>query len=230
MIKNYKSTLMGAVCAAFSLSFAASAQAALVEGADVWFDYDDTTQFGVGTVIGNAIYFAPTDFSAQSTNGSPGGVINTETLNIRVYVKEGSDFVIDGGHLVENGDYFLQGGGSSVTAGGRFWARSNTNGLSTEEFFSAGTLDTQNAFTPWSAEATLDFDDVAGWGEDTDVLFQLQNNLIANTAENGELALIQKKDGSIGIEVMPEIPLPGTVWLFGSALLGLAGFRSQKSK
>ena len=59
------------------------------------------------------------------------------------------------------------------------------------------------------------------WENETSILFQIQNNLTANTTASGETAFIQKKSVPIQISVAT-IPVPAAIWLFGSALVGLA--------
>ncbi len=62
---------------------------------------------------------------------------------------------------------------------------------------------------------------------ETSILFQIQNNLTANTTASGETAFIQKKNVPIQISVAT-IPVPAAVWLFGSALVGLALFKRRQ--
>ena len=56
------------------------------------------------------------------------------------------------------------------------------------------------------------------------LILQIQNNLAATTGANGEQAWIQKKQGGIGISV---VPVPAAVWLFGSALGALGWLRRR---
>ena len=81
--------------------------------------------------------------------------------------------------------------------------------------------------TTWSAGASIDLADTAGWGTDTKVTMTLENLLTAQTVTSGEVAFIEKKFEGVGIIVNP-IPIPGAVWLFGSAL-GLLGWMRRRA-
>ena len=95
---------------------AVSSHAAMVTraGDDLTFTYDDSSLFGAGTVVGNSLFFNPTDFKAETT-GVADPLLVTETLNIDIRVKDGSDFVI-GVAVAEKGDYILSGESSEVFA------------------------------------------------------------------------------------------------------------------
>ncbi len=209
-----------------------ASQAALVqiEGDDLIFEYDDSTLFGTANVVGNTIFFTPTNFKAQSLNGA--GIASTDTtLHIDTWVKDGSNFNMAGASLYEEGDYQLIGSNSWVSVGGQLRATSLTQGpFFTSDFIQAsGPLDTVGGLTAWSATAAVDFGSVAGWDSDTKVRYTIENVLDASTLELGEKAFIEKKYGGIGVAVT-EVPLPGAAWLFGSALLGIAGITRRKSR
>lgn len=231
MLKHAAKSLLAA-----SLLAAGAAQATVVQyGDDLIFTYDETTQYGLGTVVGNNIYFSPTEFIAESAN-TEGAVTALETLNIQIQVvNPSSGFRITGFEVAELGDYRLNGSSSSVSAEGRLQVTSNTTncggGLfpacTDAEIFSAGALTTTGALTEWSTYADIDLDDTIGWGEDTNVNVQIQNDLIATSVVEGELAFIQKKAQGVGIVVVSEIPLPAAGWLFGSALLTLIARRKS---
>ena len=80
--------------------------------------------------------------------------------------------------------------------------------------FTAGPLaDTAGVLTNWNLGGTIDLAATAGWGNDTDVTIQLQNNLLADSRITGDLAFIQKKQGEIGLSINP-VPVPAAVWLW----------------
>ncbi|MFQ5635611.1 MAG: hypothetical protein ACE5G3_09835 [Gammaproteobacteria bacterium] len=201
-------------------------------GIDVTFSYDDASLFGTGTVVGNSIFFSPTTFKAESLN-TAGVVTANETLNITVSVNSGSGFSISEFQLVELGDYLLTGTSSSVDASGRLQVTSNTTTCGLffscldSQIFTAGPLTTTGVLTAWSASAGIDLADTAGWGSDTSVLAQIQNDLTATSTVNGESALVQKKFQGVGLVVNP-IPVPAAAWLFVSAL-GLLGWLRRKA-
>jgi len=216
--------------------FATTAHSATITqfGDDVSFTYDDATLFGVGTVTGNNIFFTPAAFLAESLDGGPTD-LTTDNLNIDV-VAITAGFNLTSFLLVENGDYKLDGAGAGtkVAADAFFQVTSNTNlfgcsGLCQDTLIAdAGTLaDTAGASTLWSLGGGIDLADTAGWGSDTDVNITLQNNLLAQSANDGDVAFIQKKFGAVGITVNP-VPVPAAVWLFGSGLLGLVGVARRR--
>ena len=218
-----------------TLLAATSAQAVVVQyGDDLVFTYDETTQYGLGTVVGNNIFFSPTSFIAESTN-TEGAVVSAETLNIQIQViNPNSGFRMTGFEVAEIGDYRLIGGASTVSAEGRLQVVSNTTNCggffpvcTDSALFDAGPLTTVGSLTEWSAGTAIDLADTAGWGFDSDVTLQIQNDLFATSVVNGELAFIQKKAQGVGLIVVSEIPLPAAGWLFGSALLGLTALRKK---
>jgi len=218
-----------------SALFAAAPNAATVTlyGADVSFTFDDSSLFGAANVVGNSIFFQPTNFKAESLNGagsvSP-GIGNTLTVDVEATTigYDMSSFL-----LVEQGDYELSGTSAGVSASGRLGVASNTTicGLyitcNDANIFNVTGLDTVGALTEWNASTLVDLADTIGWGSDTSVQLSLQNNLLATTTEAGDDAMIQKKFGAIGIEVNP-VPVPAALWLFGSGLIGLAAFARRK--
>ena len=215
------------------LVFAASAASATTItqfGDDVSFTYDDSTAYGVGTVVGNAIFFTPTTIYASSSDGAGTDEMHA-TLNIDVEATtDGFDMTMFS--ITEYGDYKLNdiGGSAYVDADGYFAAASNTtiacSGPCYDAIvYDAGTLgDTGGNLVAWDMGGTIYLGDTTGWGSDTSVNLTIQNNLYAYTTESGETAYIQKKF-SITI---PEVPVPAAVWLFGSGLLGLVAVGRRK--
>ncbi len=213
--------------------FTASASAAVVFGDDVKFTYDDSTLYGTAMTVGNSIFFLPTNFRAESNNGE-GVVPLSETLNITVEVLT-PNYTITDFALAEAGDYFLDGAGASVTASGRLQLTSGTTSCgifpcTTESTFNVAGLTVQNATTNWSSGTSIDLSSVGGWGSDSVVYAQIQNNLSATTLNEGvgEQAWIQKKQQLVGLEVTV-IPLPAAVWLLLSAL-GVTGLFGRRSR
>jgi len=222
----------------FGLSIFTQPQAALVtvSGTDVDFTYDDSTLFGVVTVVGNTFFFTPDNFLAESLNGQ--GVVSTnETLDVDITVTT-PGFEIDMLFLRERGDYRLSGNGSTVSVEGQFIATSNATlcggSFPCEDVmnFNGGTLNVQNSLTPWEINESIDLTGIAGWGSDTDISLTLENILTANTIDaTSSQAFIQKKFGGIALSVnIPpsEVPVPAAVWLFGSGLLGLLAASKRK--
>jgi len=216
--------------------FAASANAAIVtiNGDNVSFTYDDSSLYGEATVFGNTIFFQPTTFKAESLNGA-GLVTTSESLDITIEALA-PPLVMSGYQLAENGDYKIDGAGASVSSVGEITVDSQTSAFSDSVSFGAGALTTQGALTAWSAATSLSLGATAGWDTDTKVIMTLSNTLSADSQNIGvgETAFIEKKfEGSavgITINMTPSVvPVPGAVWLFGSAL-GLLGWVKRKRR
>ena len=214
-----------------TVSINASAAPVTLFGDDISFTFNDASLFGPGTVVGNSLFFMPSNFKAESLNGA-GVVSASETLIIDVAVTtEGYDISSLG--MFEEGDYITNGVDASVSASGRLGVTSTTTmcGLfpcgDASIFNVAGLGDTGGSTVDWSAGTSVDLADTAGWGTDTALQISFQNNLSATTLNNGEQAMIQKKQGAIGLAVNP-IPVPAAVWLFGSGLIGLAAVARRK--
>jgi hypothetical protein len=217
---------------ALLMSGSASAVMVTQNGTDVSFTYDDASLFGLGSVVGNSLFFTPPNFRAESANGA-GAITANENLIIDVAVLT-NGYTISEMAMTENGDYVWNGAGASVTASGRLGVVSQTKTCGAfacndaDIFNVTGLADTGGAGAAWSGDASVDFADTAGWDTDTLLTVSFQNDLSATTLANGELAWIQKKFGAIGLVINP-VPVPAAVWLFGSGLLGLVAVSRRKA-
>jgi len=228
-MKWFKSSLL---VLGMTVSMASSAATVTLIGDDVDFTFEDSTLFGTGNVVGNSLFFMPTDFKALSENGA-GAVNIIRTLDITVVAKGGYDITSLG--MFEEGDYRSDGVDASVSASGRLGVTSLTTncgsfGLPCKDssiFNVTGLGDTGLSTVGWTGSTSVDLADTAGWGSDTDLKISFQNDLSANTLNNGETAFIEKKFGAIGLVVNP-IPVPAAFWLFGSGLIGLAAVARRK--
>ncbi len=233
---------MTRVLALALLLFATAANALDVEvyGENVKFTYDPETLYGVGTVFvtGNTIFFTPNTFKAESLDGA-GIVTATASLDIRIEVLEPLDWAMSAFHLIEEGDYKINkiiGGGASASAVGTLTVDSQTSAFSTFNDFDAGTLPaTEGALAPWSAGTSIFLADTPDWDQDTDVIMTLDNTLSAYSEVSGEVAFIEKKFQGTAIGITAAlapavIPVPATVWLFGSALMGFVVVARRKRK
>lgn len=211
------------------LTTTASAAIVSLDGLDVRFTYDDSTLYGTGIVVGNSIVFTPADFIAQSLNGDNGNpliITASETLNLQVEVINPATSLL-GFQLLEQGDYFLNGPSATAQAAGIFEVSSNTSAYAETKSFDAGPLNTINLLTNWDTSSAIDLSDTAGWYTDTDVAINITNILTATTIALGDQSLVQKKFAGVGLEVTL-VPVPGALWLFGSALLGLGAIKRRK--
>ena len=225
--------LIAGACAGFS-TLSQSAQVTVM-GDDLIFTYDDSTQFGTANVVGNSIFFLPTNFIAQSLNGNGGNntVQFTDFVDIDIQIKAESNALIDSFILFESGDYKLVGSGTSAIAQATLEVESQTHscggpGMCTlSSMFSSGPLSNQSgALELWNINGTLDLDNESEWADDFHVNLRIENTLYATSTSAGESALVQKKFGAIGVDIMTEVvvapvPVPAAAWFFASALITL---------
>lgn len=210
-----------------------------IMGDDLIFTYDDSTLFGTANVIGNSIFFLPTNFIAQAANDD-GAVQVTDTVDIEIQVKEGSSYLMDNFQLFESGDYLLNGSSASADVNAFLQVTSFTHtcmmggspipvACNMANTFDAGTLNVASgALEQWSLSGGLDLDMMPMWADDFHVNLRIQNTLDATSLDVGDSALIQKKFGAIGVEIVGEVPVPAAAWLFGSALLSLVVAKKRK--
>ena len=205
-----------------------TASAAMITqfGDNVSYTYDDSTAFGTGFVLGDALFFTPASFLAESVDGAGIDTI-TATLNIDVLAAT-SGYRLTSFSLSEEGDYRQRGSGASVAVDAFFSATSLTTLCGPYRpcrdtvFFDAGTFaDTNASLAPWGVAGSLDL----SWGSDTNVRLTVQNTLTAETLASREIAFIQKKF----VIIVPEVPVPAAVWLFGSGLIGLIAVARRKA-
>ena len=221
------------LAALLTLPLLANAATVTLYGDDVKFSYDDSSLFGSATVVGNNIFFLPTAFRAESFNGqSPSPTL--DTLNIVAEVTT-AGYVMTGFSLLEQGDYRLSTGGTSVgvntniqvSSGSALCGPSNTACQANHNVNASG-LSAIGSTTEWSASSNINLADTLGWGSDTLATVQVQNTLNASTLNVGEQAWVQKKFIGVAVQTS-EVPVPAAFWLFGSALASLSYLRRIQS-
>ncbi len=217
-------TLFHAFCFSVVLLFSNMASAALItlSGADFGSDFDltyDDTQlslFGVPQISNNTIFFAPSEFSAQSLDGLSAAEIISEIVLTLV---PHNDLMFDSFSLVERGDYLLSGAGASVDVFGTMRVNNVEDPAEvTTSQIVANTALNSPGFHNWEASAFIDTTTSGDWKSSVDAAVELaiENVLIASTQQMGELAFIEKK--FIGSPVALKI---GTVSIAEPATLGL---------
>jgi hypothetical protein len=209
--------------------WAINAQAALVSlnGDNVIFTYDDANLglFGTPQVTGDTIFFFPTNFKAQSTNGS-GFSIASSTISVGIQTKS-SDLFFGGLTLVERGDYLMLGSGGSVGVAGALIATNNLDPAGPNVYAPISSSSNLSIIgfptNPWEAIINADLSQ-SGWSIITATLENLQ---IASTTppSSASLAYIEKKFVGLGVNV---VPIPGAIWMLGAGLVGLAVIKKRK--
>ena len=222
-----RKSFAGVVLAALAAFISLPANAASVThcGPTVCYTYDNAQAavalFGQPQFQGDIVRFLPQDFRAESLDGAGFDTATANFIFDDIYTVGGEDieFIM----VVEQGDYEIING-DSATVDLYLQASSNV------DFFdftsTTSSLDfngDSGGIQRWRLDATLnpaaDFFSPAN-----SMAVNIQNTLQAFTDENGESAWIQKK---IVLGVNTVVPLPASVWLFGSALAGLGWLRRK---
>lgn len=207
-------------------------------GTNVSFTYDDALVglFGTPTLVGDSLIFTPTDFFAESSNGT-GVVMTNETLNIRITANPGYQF--SGVSLTERGDYYLIGSDAEVAVGGQIRVIDLDDPISNEvtgAIAATAPLDVHTTLsgfvtTNWTATASVLVPGAAaGWGGADGVVdsvsLTIENLLLARTTAAGSSAFIEKKftGSSMVVSVVPE----AQTWTMLLAGLGLVGFFARR--
>ena len=206
---------LGALTLALAIG-QANAAPVRVSGLTVDFEFDDALfgLFGTFGVEDDALELhEPAQFLAQT--GAFGVVSASQaTSNIEIIAHPG--FKVVGVSLFEAGEYFRLGSAAKVAAGGQFIVGD------TPLAFSAGDLNHTTSFedfntSPWQVSMSVGTDS----GE---VNVKLLNTLVAGIVmpDAAQFASIRKTRVEIGALTAPitAVPLPASVWMFGSALLG----------
>jgi len=202
-------------------------------GPNICYEYDDaqlsalSDEFGTPTLIGDDMRFLPLDFKAQSTDGV-GIHSGTNTDNDadtfvfdRIYSVSGAE--IASITVAENGDYDIDNDGS-IGADLLMLIANNSDATECDCVLDDFSVSGDSSLSLWSLDTAFSpsasFTSIAN-----DVALTIQNGLTAFTDASGEDAWIQKKYTLVSVTL---VPVPAAAWLFGSALLGLAGLRAKR--
>ncbi|WP_133716762.1 VPLPA-CTERM sorting domain-containing protein [Methylocaldum gracile] len=221
-------TFIGVITGILFFFGGTAAQAALLEGQSVYFQFadEDLDYFGSPSIDGDTLSFAFSDRSAASASQRL-----RETMEFQVIAKDG--FLINQFHLAEGGDYALAGKNSSVSASSRLRLDDFTNDElfrdSGEKSFRLGGSGGEKAGS-WT---TL-FEQSIARSEELDVLLTTMLGAVP-VGSQGEawidLNAIRVTIGAVlsGGEPAP-VPLPAAVWLLASGLAGLSGVTAAKKR
>ena len=208
------------------IAFSGASNATLItaNGSNVSFTYDDSLLglYGVPSVSGNSLIFAPTNFSASSTVSSPYDFINSSVI---VTINSLSS-PINKVSLLELGNYTKIGGSAEVAATGTLIMTDLTNTLTSVSNIiptaaSFVTTAFPNPVGNWDAKANGDL------LNSFSVLASINNILGTQKMQASDYALINKLSVSLTATVSA-VPLPQAVWLFGIGLMGLLSLSKRK--
>jgi hypothetical protein len=223
-------TMCAVAALAICVAWSSSAQAFIFwtnqNGSGAGFDWmgggSDNGLFGSPTLIGgNTLVFFPSNFRADSLNGSPA----TTADRLEVTIIAQTSQLISGIQISEFGDYAINGGGEVSVTGTMFITDLINPGpfpgfprLVSGDLASTPGSPIQSAGTvsgSWTAQVGIDLTSTGGpdW---TMIKIVLNNNLFALSNAGGS-SFIEKKVVGTGIAITI-VPTPGA-----TALLGLGG-------
>lgn len=232
---------VGGLAAVAALGLALPSNAAVVTqcGPNVCYQYDNAQAavalFGLPTLIGDAMFFTPTNFEARSadgvgvTTGTNTDVVDATWVFSRIYSVNPANEIAS---LVafEEGDYEINYAAGEVHGDLYLRARGLNNLLEasiidTDAFDSVGT---SGGLQLWNMQASLTpaatLTQLA-----TNMTVTIQNTLAAftaNTTPGSELAWIEKKL-VLEVTTVTPVPVPAGAWLLGPAL-ALLGFARRR--
>ncbi|MCQ8105769.1 PEP-CTERM sorting domain-containing protein [Methylomonas sp. SURF-2] len=230
------------LCAAAGLAlFSMAGNAAVLNGSTVDYHFDDSllnSLFGSVSISGDVLSFSPVGFEALANLVNNPPIITTTDTTPLISVTAKSGYVLNGLSLAEQGNYYRiesAPASSFVGVSGEFVV----NGAATQ--FSANQPLT-NAFgfaelangvpfitSAWNVDVALALNALES------ATVKVQNILVAGVAGLGNSAFIAKNLLSIGAFTTQlsgppaAVPVPGAVWLFGTALLGWIGVTRRKT-
>lgn len=213
------------------LSLNVAAAPVTLVGSKVTYSFDDALLglFGLPTLVGDSLFFAPTNFKAQSNSGSPALGFTAATMNIRVQPNNPAQW-LGSVSLNEVGDYLLfdplNGSAKGVAVTGQIRVRDlNTLAEMTDSITPAAPLTAVGLPSKnWSASASAD---VSSWVS-TLANVTVENLLIAYTTAAPSLAFIEKKGVVLHVTAVPE-PETWAMLLAGVGLVGLQLRRKLKN-
>lgn len=203
---------------------------------DIIYDSALTGLFGTPILSGNAIFFTPISFKAESLNGN-GVVTANSTINLSII--EHNDKNITSLNLLERGDYRLVGNDSVVGIGGQTRAFDLSNPFieSTDAISSASNLTIKNTIVDssthnWTSSSFISLVD-AKWANTKSFNYTIENLLTAYTeptATGPKVAFIEKKFAGSSISlIVSTVPEANTNALLLTGL-GAIGFIARRRK
>src|SRR5579862_7654168 len=132
MDKLHFGAMLAAVAFSSSASLPARASTITLTGAhfDVTYDPSTLNLFGSLNLVGDNLFFTPSNFKATSTNGA--GVVTTDSTASGIVLSAHPGYQFGALTLAELGDYQLEGPSSTVSVSGQLRAFDFNNSFATQ--------------------------------------------------------------------------------------------------
>lgn len=232
MFKKVIKSLGVALTTSAGLFFSFSSHAAwvTVSGSNFDISYDSAAVGAYGTplILGNTIVFTPTDMHVDFDTFFDGDGDSSWTTSVLV-TPHGS-FAPTQLTLAERGDYSfgsfpLPGGAQAdFEVDARLFISSESDPIGSFDFLEANYSFSETEFTTlalWNFEESFSIADFS-----SGFLLTIQNTLFFDVTQGP--VFFQKKFVGVQLGGQAAVPVPGALWLMGSALISLGVFRRKK--
>ena len=220
------------VTAFLTWAFPSHAGLVTLVGPDLTYSFDGETSFGRGSLIGNDLVFSGAQLLSAGESTLP-SYDSQNSFFVTISVNSGSPLeisaitVLDSGFFLTHGDRSIASASSttSILGQGTGDVLSAPKSIQTSDI--GGLSSIGSTRSDWQLTNT----NALSWSNEISLLMQIQTTLSLDIADGSDIGWIDLTSRRINVAVNP-VPLPGSVWLFASALaaFGLFAKRNKLSR